>query len=178
WSTEAEVARLPTTSWKVLPSNLAPRDFSNIYPDSDIVDVSLYSGMPVSLQWTSAAVPNRNYIRASETTEAGSFSTPAWPIEAGASYFFSASIGRQGGQVGANITASLFVEWYSDHAVTTLIEAVQIGADFTGLGFAARSAILSAPGNAVRARFRLDKTEDLGTRLALTAPIVRRAPEM
>ncbi len=176
-----EVRNDASTTRKYVDSTVGPiaesvrildRDTSNIYPDADIANAALYSGLPGRITPSSAAAPNRGiYSVYPPVSEAGSIITPSWPIEAGMGYYMGTRIGTQL----RTVDIALFADWYSDHEMTTLVRSDQIGARYVGTGYSDRYAQLTAPSNAVRVRFRIDKAAgEVTSSPAISRPIVRR----
>lgn len=149
----------------ISPSRLQARDWSNIYPDPNMEDASLYAGSAFTISWPSiGAIPvtcvSENVVWLKASTEPQETFTPVWPVEAGRPYFLSARIGRITGE--GPSTTRLMISSYSDFEASALISSERAGGDVNEIAPAAVAATLPAPANAVRARFSVQKDASAG----------------
>ncbi|MFK4060317.1 D-alanyl-D-alanine carboxypeptidase family protein [Brucella anthropi] len=142
----------------ILPSGLTERDMTNAYPDSNMEDTSLYAGSVTVGRWSGGGAA-ANYIALAGTVAASQMSSAVWPVTGGVSYALAGMFGKYALDAG-DMTARLFVDWFSDVNAAVFISSDQIGREFTATNGNSRtqvSADISAPAAARRARFRLVK---------------------
>jgi hypothetical protein len=142
----------------ILASKLAVGDTSNIFPDPDMLDASLYT-MPSGGSWslnTNSYGSSKNYlfIGAANGTVEQYVLGPAFPVDEGLEYQIASKMGIQGSAPVA--TARLRINWYADNdASTTLISSTEIRSEIVTGGRTTReTVILTAPATARRARLR------------------------
>jgi hypothetical protein len=136
----------------IVASKLAIGDTSNVYPDPDFLDDSLYSGPFVFSANTWGASKRVLSISDAGGTVNKDVTGPAFPVEAGRSYLVNAKVGVQGSGAYAD-AAQLHILWYSDLAATALISSATL---ITNSSTAGRTTVQGgqtvAPSNALRAR--------------------------
>jgi hypothetical protein len=159
---------------------MAMGDKSNIFIDADIASTHGYSGAPITRE-TTTTVGGAQTIRVSRGFIASPYRpdfeqiiTPAFSVEFGKSYYLSAALGWFTGRAP---TTRLYVRWYSDFAAAMLVGTDQVGSEVvSSRDVVVRSGVLTAPDNAVRARFMAEKdaTGTRNSRILLSDMVVRR----
>lgn len=146
---------------EITASKLAIGDTSNIFPDPDMVDASLYiSSTSFSLGPNSYGT-SKNKLSITPTDGAVDKIVlgPSFSVEENLEYQIAHKVGVEGAGTSGVSSAVLSINWYSDVAATTLIGTLQLRSNSsTSQRTVRQTNIVTAPVGVRRARLEFKRT--------------------